>query len=369
MKTILIMAGGTGGHIMPALAVADHLRDLGWRVVWMGNPNGMEARLVPSHGYEMALVRFGALRGKGMVRKLLLPWNLLRGFREALREIRRVRPDVVLGMGGFITFPGGMMAALTGVPLVLHEQNSVAGLANKVLALVADRILTGFPGVLRKGIWVGNPVRSEIAGLAPPAERQSQRLRPLRRARKSPRGASPSPIEPLRLLVIGGSLGAAVLNENVPRALALLPEHERPEVKHQSGEKHLEVLRLAYAQAGVHGQLLPFIDDMAAAYAWADLVICRAGAMTVAELAAAGVASILVPFPHAVDDHQTANARFLAKAGAAILLPQSDLTPTRLVELRHLPREQLLQMAERARALARPDATADVAATCMELIK
>jgi UDP-N-acetylglucosamine--N-acetylmuramyl-(pentapeptide) pyrophosphoryl-undecaprenol N-acetylglucosamine transferase len=235
--------------------------------------------------------------------------------------------------------------------------------------LVADRILTGFPDVLRKGTWVGNPVRREIADLPPPAERQLQRLRPLTRPRKSRKGTPPPPVEHLRLLVIGGSLGATTLNENVPRALALLPEEDRPEVKHQSGEKHLDELRQAYAQAGVDGQLLPFIDDMAAAYAWADLVICRAGAMTVAELAAAGIASILVPYPHAVDDHQTANARFLTAAGAAILLPQADLTPARLAELRRLPREQLLQMAERARALARPDATAIVAATCMELVK
>jgi len=369
MNTILIMAGGTGGHIIPALAVADHLRDLGWRVVWMGNPDGMEARLVPSRGYEMAPVRFAALRGKGIVRKLLLPWNLLRGFRQALREIRRLRPDVVLGMGGFITFPGGMMAALTGVPLVLHEQNSVAGLANKVLALVADRSLTGFPNVLRRGRWVGNPVRAEIAALPAPAERLARRQVPVSRKRKAGSASAPPLTERLRLLVIGGSLGAAALNENVPRALALLTERERPEVIHQSGEKHLQALQQAYAQSGVSGQLLPFIDDMATAYAWADLVICRAGAMTVAELAAAGLASILIPFPHAVDDHQTANARFLAAAGAAILLPESELTPTRLAELRRLPREQLLQMAERARALARPDATAAVAATCMELVK
>ncbi len=369
VSTILIMAGGTGGHIIPALAVADYLRDRGWRVVWMGNPEGMEARLVPAHGYELAPVRFGALRGKGVIRKLLLPWNLLRGFREALREIRRLRPDVVLGMGGFITFPGGMMAALTGVPLVLHEQNSVAGLANKVLALVADRILTGFPGVLRKATWVGNPVRPEIAALPPPAERLARRQSPPNRVRKSGSAAKAPPSERLRLLVIGGSLGAAVLNENVPAALALLAERERPEVIHQSGEKHLQALQEAYAQAGVSGRLLPFIDDMATAYDWADLVICRAGAMTVAELAAVGIASILVPFPSAVDDHQTANARFLASAGAAILLPQSELTPVRLAELRRLPREQLLQMAERARALARSDATATVAATCADLVK
>lgn len=349
MKTLLVMAGGTGGHIMPGLAVAEHLRSVGWRVAWMGNPDGMEARLVPDKGFDMAWVRFTALRGKGLVRKLLLPFNLLRGFSQALREIRRIRPDVVLGMGGFVSFPGGMMAALTGRPLVLHEQNSVAGLANRVLAVVADRILTGFPGVLRKGDWVGNPVRPAIAAMAPPAERFSGRD-----------GA-------LRLLVVGGSLGAQALNAAVPKALALIPEGERPEVVHQSGEKLLEELKANYAAAGVSAHVVPFIEDMAGAYAWADLVICRAGALTVAELAAAGVASILVPLPHAVDDHQTGNARFLSNAGAAILLPQSDLAPERLADLRHMSRQQLLQMAEKARELAKADATLVVAKTCAEI--
>ncbi|WIM05394.1 MAG: undecaprenyldiphospho-muramoylpentapeptide beta-N-acetylglucosaminyltransferase [Candidatus Nitricoxidivorans perseverans] len=350
-KTILIMAGGTGGHIFPGLAVADALRDAGWRVVWMGNPGGMEARLVPGRGVEMAWVRFAALRGMGFLRKLLLPLNLLSGFWQAWREIRRVRPDVVLGMGGFITFPGGMMAALMGIPLVLHEQNSVAGLANKVLALLADRVLTGFPGVLKKGEWCGNPVRPEIAGLPPPAERLAGRS------------------GPLRLLVVGGSLGAQALNEALPRALALLPEPERPEVVHQSGEKHLAMLESRYVSEDLKAHCVPFIEDMAGAYAWADLVICRAGALTVAELAAAGVASILVPFPYAVDDHQTANAKFLAGAGAAILLPQPELTRERLSLMRNFNREQLLQMAERARALAKPGATTAVARVCEELAK
>jgi UDP-N-acetylglucosamine--N-acetylmuramyl-(pentapeptide) pyrophosphoryl-undecaprenol N-acetylglucosamine transferase len=351
MKTLLVMAGGTGGHIMPGLAVADHLRSLGWRVVWMGHPDGMEARLVPSHGFEMAWVRFGALRGKGLLRKLMLPFNLLRGFWQSWRELTRVRPDVVLGLGGFITFPGGMMAALKGIPLVLHEQNSVAGLANRVLAAVAERVLTGFPEVLAKGEWLGNPVRPEIAQLPPPAQRYGGRK------------------GPLHLLVIGGSLGAAALNETVPRGLALLPAEERPQVVHQSGEKHLEALKAAYARVGVEAHLVPFIEGMAGAYAWADLVICRAGALTVAELAAAGVASILVPFPHAVDDHQTGNARFLSAAGAAILLPQPELTPERLALIRNYSRDQLLQMAEMARSLARPEATLAVARVCEELAK
>ena len=354
-KTIVIMAGGTGGHIMPGLAVADHLRDAGWKVVWMGNPEGMEARLVPARRYEMAWVRFSALRGKGIVRKLLLPFNLLRGFWQAWQAFGRIKPDVVLGLGGFISFPGGMMAALRGIPLVLHEQNSIAGLANKVLAGVADRVLTGVPEVLKQGQWVGNPVRPDIAVLpAPTFAQDTQEL--------------PTPGR-LHVLVLGGSLGAQALNENVPRALALLPEAERPEIVHQSGEKHLAALRSAYAAAGVKAHTVAFIEDMAGAYAWADLVICRAGALTIAELACAGVASILVPFPHAVDDHQTTNARFLASAGAAILLPQNELTPERLALIRDLKRPQLHEMAEKARALAMPDATSMVAKTCEEVSK
>ncbi len=350
-KTLLVMAGGTGGHIFPGLAVADALYAQGWRVVWMGNRDGMEARLVPGRGYEMVWVRFAALRGKGLLRKLLLPFNLLRGFSQALAEIKRIQPDVVLGMGGYVTFPGGMMAALKNIPLVLHEQNSVAGLANRVLAGVADRILCGFPAALAKGEWVGNPVRREIAMLPPPTERFANR---------SGR---------LRLLVVGGSLGAAALNEAVPQALAEIPEPERPEVVHQAGEKHIEALKKIYANAGVMAHLVPFVEDMAGAYAWADLVICRAGALTVSELAAAGVASILVPYPHAVDDHQSSNARYLARAGAAILLPQAELTPARLALIRNLNRAQLQQMAEKARALAKPEATLAVANICKEMAR
>lgn len=351
-KTLLVMAGGTGGHIMPALAVADDLRARGWRVVWMGNPDGMEARLVPGRGYEMAWVRFAALRGKGLLRTLLLPFNLLRGFWQARREIARVAPDVVLGMGGFITFPGGMMAVLGNRPLVIHEQNSIAGLANRVLAGVADRVLTGFPDTLKKGTksaWVGNPVRAEIVALPPPAQRYAERS-----------GV-------LRILVVGGSLGAQALNENVPKALALIPPAMRPQVRHQAGEKHLSALTAYYAAAGVDAECVSFIADMAGAYAWADLVICRAGALTVAELAAAGVASILVPYPHAVDDHQTGNARFLSTAGAAILLPQHELSAEHLALVGDMSRAQLLQMAENARELARVDATVAVVQACIEL--
>ncbi|MBL8475269.1 MAG: undecaprenyldiphospho-muramoylpentapeptide beta-N-acetylglucosaminyltransferase [Methyloversatilis sp.] len=351
-STALIMAGGTGGHIYPGLAVADELRSRGWRVVWLGNADGMEGRIVPPRGYELQSIRFSALRGKGMLRKLLLPLNLLRGFWQALGVLGRVRPQVVLGLGGYVTFPGGMMAALRGTPLVLHEQNSVAGLANRVLAKVADRVLAGFPKALSGAQWTGNPVRADIAALPEPAARFAMR-----------RG-------PLNLLVVGGSLGAQALNDAVPQALALIPESERPQVVHQAGEKNMPALEAAYAKAGVTGTLAPFIQDMAAAYAGADLVICRAGALTVAELAAAGVASVLVPFPHAVDDHQTGNARFLADAGAALLLPQTELDATSLAALlRALDRARLLDMAQRARGLARPGAAAEVADICAAIAR
>ena len=350
MKTLLVMAGGTGGHIYPGIAVAEALKAAGWHIAWLGNAERMEGRLIPGYGYETAWIRFGALRGKGLWPKLLLPLNLLRGFWQALGVLRRVRPDVVLGMGGYVSFPGGMMAALIGRPLVLHEQNSVAGLANRVLARVADRIVTGFPDVLAKGAWVGNPVRAEIVAVADPATRFAQRE------------------GPLRVLVIGGSLGAKVLNDTVPQALAAMAPERRPEVVHQAGTAQIEALRESYAMAGVSGDLRPFIDDMAAAYADADVVVCRAGALTVAELAAAGVASILVPLPHAVDDHQTGNARFLAERGAACLLPQNELSAARLATLLgELDRAQLREMAIAARALARPQATQDVAGACRTL--
>lgn len=354
-RTLLVMAGGTGGHVFPGLAVADLLKSRGWNVVWMGNPDGMEAKLVPSRGYEMVWVRFGALRGKGLLRKLLLPFTLLSGFWQALRAIRSVKPDVVLGMGGYISFPGGMMAVLQGYPLVVHEQNSIAGLANRVLAKVATRVVCGFPNVLPGSEWVGNPVRPEIAQMQEPAERYA--------SRELVEGA------PLNLLVLGGSLGALAINEVVPKGLALLDEEMRPMVVHQAGEKHLEKLQENYELAGVRANCVAFIDDMAGAYEWADLVVCRAGALTVAELAAAGVASILVPFPSAVDDHQTFNAKFLSSAGGAVLLPQNEITPESISLIRNYTRGQLLQMAEKARALAKPDAVAEVARVCEELAK
>jgi UDP-N-acetylglucosamine--N-acetylmuramyl-(pentapeptide) pyrophosphoryl-undecaprenol N-acetylglucosamine transferase len=349
-RTLLITAGGTGGHVFPGLAVADAMRSAGWRVVWLGARSGMEARLVPARGYEIAWVRASALRGKALVARLLLPLNLLVGFWQSARAILRHRPDVVLGMGGYVAFPGGMMASLLARPLAVHEQNAVAGLTNRILAGVADRVLVAFPGVLRRGEWTGNPVRVEIARLAPPEERFAGRS------------------GPLRLLVVGGSLGAQALNECVPLALAHIPPSERPRVVHQSGERHFAALQARYREARVDAECMPFIDDMAARYASADLVICRAGAITVAELAAGGLASILVPYPHAVDDHQTANAAFLAGRGAALLLPQGELTPQRLAErLRALDRAQLLEMARRARALGKPDATRAVVQCCVQL--
>lgn len=348
----MIMAGGTGGHVFPALAVADLLRERGWRVVWMGAPGSMEAKLVPARGYAMAWVNFSGLRGKGLLAKLLLPLRLLKAFWQSAAAIRRERPDVVLGMGGYISFPGGMMASLLNRPLVVHEQNSVAGLANKVLAGVADRVLAAFPQAIAKAAVTGNPVRAEIVALPEPAARFAGRA------------------GPLRVLVVGGSLGAQALNETVPRALALLDASARPQVIHQAGAKNIDALRANYAAAGVAADAVSFIDDMAAAYATADLVICRAGALTVSELAAVGAASVLVPFPFAVDDHQSTNAKYLAEGGAAWLVPQVVFTAERLADLlRGLTREKLLVMATQARTLAKPDATRDVADVCVEVAK
>ncbi|BBJ24026.1 undecaprenyldiphospho-muramoylpentapeptide beta-N-acetylglucosaminyltransferase [Candidatus Nitrotoga sp. AM1P] len=349
-RKILIMAGGTGGHIFPALAVADYLRSKGWCIIWLGAPRSMEAQLVPQHGYEMANVRFSGLRGKGLLRKLMLPLNLLLALGQSGAALFRHRPDVVLGMGGYITFPGGVMAALMRRPLLIHEQNSIAGLSNKVLARLAARVLSGFPHVLPAAEWCGNPVRDSITKLPEPHIRYAARS-----------GV-------LNLLVLGGSLGAKAINECVPQALALLPQATRHNVLHQTGKQHLETVRTAYQLAAVNAESQPFLDDMAQHYAWADVVICRAGALTIAELAAAGVASILVPFPFAVDDHQTGNARFLSERGAATLLPQTELKPQPLANLlQGITRERALNMAQSARKLAKPEATQCVAQACMEL--
>jgi len=348
----VIMAGGTGGHIFPGIAVGEGLRAAGWTVYWMGAPTGMEAELVPRHGFDMLWVRFGGLRGKGLLTKLLLPVNLLRAFWQALRGLRRVGADVVVSMGGYIAFPGGLMSVWAGARLVVHEQNAVAGLANKVLARLADRSYTAFPNALPGAQWVGNPVRADICALPAPDQRYAARS------------------GPLRLLVVGGSLGAQALNTLVPQALALLPADARPQVRHQSGAKHLPALQQAYAQAGVAADCTAFIDDMAAAYADADLVICRAGASTVTEVACAGVAALFVPFPHAVDDHQTVNAQFLAGRGAALLIQQRDLSAQGLADLlRGFDRKRLLQLAQAARALAQPDAVRAVVDGCTALLQ
>jgi UDP-N-acetylglucosamine--N-acetylmuramyl-(pentapeptide) pyrophosphoryl-undecaprenol N-acetylglucosamine transferase len=349
-KTALVMAGGTGGHIFPGLAVAEALRERGWRVHWLGAPASMEAQLVPTHGFAFEAIAFGGVRGKGALTLALLPLRLLRAFWQALQVVRRVKPDVVVGLGGYITFPGGMMAVLAGKPLVLHEQNSVAGLANKVLAGVADRVFTAFPQAMAKGIWVGNPLRTAFTQQAAPAQRFAGRS------------------GPLKVLVVGGSLGARALNDIVPKALALLPEAQRPVVTHQSGAKQIDELRANYAAAGVAAELTPFIDDTATAFAEADLIVCRAGASTVTEIAAVGAAALFVPFPAAVDDHQTTNARFLVDQGAGWLVQQSALTPEGLAKtLAAMDRAELLARAAKAKQLEKTTATREVVGACEEL--
>ncbi|MGZ5230549.1 MAG: undecaprenyldiphospho-muramoylpentapeptide beta-N-acetylglucosaminyltransferase [Burkholderiales bacterium] len=353
VRTLMVMAGGTGGHIFPALSVAEHVRAAGWNVVWLGSRAGMEARIVPAKGYTMAWIRMSGLRGKGLIRAAMLPVNLLVAFAQSARALFAHRPDVVLGMGGYVAFPGGMMASLFNRPLVIHEQNSVAGLTNRVLAQVADKVLLGFPGAFgkrAKAEWSGNPVRAEIAAIAPPEQRFAGR-----------HGR-------LRVLVLGGSQGAKALNDVVPQAIARMSQNARPKVIHQAGAAHLDAVRANYASAAVEASVVPFIEDMAGSYAAADLMICRAGASTIAELAAAGVPAVLIPFPQAVDDHQTQNARFLAERGAALLIPQSELTPQRLADLlAEFTRDKLLAMAKQARAAGKPDATRTVAEVCMGL--
>ena len=355
----LMMAGGTGGHIFPALAVARQLRDRGWQVVWLGTRQGLESRLVPPHGIDIEWLSVAGLRGKGWLGLAAgLPRAVMALF-QALRAVRIRRPDVVVGFGGFVSFPGGLAAALTRRPLLVHEQNSIAGLSNRVLALLARDVMAGFPDAFRqRGAnplarwlprpaachWTGNPVRAELAQLPPPADRFAGRH------------------GPLRLLVIGGSQGARVLNTLLPAAIALLPVDRRPEVVHQTGPKLFDEMRDAYARLGLAADVRPFIDDMAQALADADLVVCRSGALTVAELCAVGVGSVLVPFAAAVDDHQTANGRFLVDAGAAEMYAQAGLQAATLAAcLTRLDRSGLLRMAEAARTLARPGAAAEVA--------
>ena len=352
-KCALVMAGGTGGHIFPGLAVAEALRARGWRVHWLGAPASMEAQLVPPRGYPFEPIEFGGVRGKGVSTLVLLPLRLLKAFGQSIGVIRRVKPDVLVGLGGYITFPGGLMGVALNKPLVLHEQNSIAGMANKVLAGLADRVFTAFPGVLpkaRKVQWVGNPLRAAFTQYPEPTERFAGRS------------------GPLKVLVVGGSLGAQALNEVVPKALALMPPAQRPIVLHQSGAKQIDALRANYQAAGVQAECVPFIDDMAHAYAEADLVICRAGATTVTEIAAIGAAALFVPFPHAVDDHQTTNARFLADQGAATLIQQRDLSAQDLADLLlKTERPALVQQAQKAKTLQKVHAVDEVVAACEEL--
>jgi UDP-N-acetylglucosamine--N-acetylmuramyl-(pentapeptide) pyrophosphoryl-undecaprenol N-acetylglucosamine transferase len=375
-KCALIMAGGTGGHIFPGLAVAQALRDKGWRVHWLGAPDSMESRLVPPKGFALETVDFSGVRGKGLRTLLALPLRLTRALAQSRQVLRRVRPDVLVGLGGYITLPGGVMGVLMGKPLVLHEQNSVAGMANRVLAKLARRVFTAFPQVLAKGQWVGNPLRAEFLQQAAPEQRFAGRS------------------GPLRLLVVGGSLGARALNTIVPQALALIPAAQRPVVTHQSGEKQIDELRANYAAAGIAVSvagppqdakapsggsavreatsvgvtITPFIDNTAQAFAEADLVVCRAGASTVTEIAAVGAPALFVPFPSAVDDHQTHNARFLVDQGGGWLVPQADLTPGHLAEmLQKTERSTLLARGLAAQKLRQVQATEAVVAACEEL--
>ncbi len=356
-KAALVMAGGTGGHIFPGLAVAEALRERGWRVYWLGgrgsagNPS-MESQLVPPRGFPFESIDFSGVRGKSAATFVFLPMRLLKAFWQSIQVVRRIRPDVVVGLGGYISFPAGMMSVLLGKPLVLHEQNSVAGLVNKVLAGVADRVFTAFPNVFTKGQWIGNPLRPAFTRQADPAERFAGRS------------------GPLKVLVVGGSLGAKALNDLIPRALALIPLAERPLVTHQSGARQIDELRKAYEAADVQAELTPFIDDTAQAFADADLVICRAGASTVTEIAAVGAAALFVPFPSAVDDHQTTNAKFLVDQGGGWLVQQRDLTAVMLADmLQKTERAALVIAGQNAKKMQKLDATEQVVAACEALAR
>lgn len=338
--TVMVMAGGTGGHIFPALAVARELQDAGYQVVWLGADGGMETRIVPPTGIPLETIAIKGVRGNGLKRKLLLPFTLASNIKAVRRIIKQYHVKALIGFGGFVTFPGGMAGKLSGLPLTIHEQNAIAGLSNKTLARYAKRVLYAFPNVFddAQGL-VGNPVRADIVAMPEPE---------IRFAQHSGR---------LRLLVVGGSLGAKVFNDTVPEALALIPEDQRPVITHQSGRNKLTGLQDAYQRLGIDANCVEFIDDMVAAYSAADVVLCRAGALTVAELAAAGLGAIFVPFPHAVDDHQTHNAKVLVHANAAISVPQTEFTAAKLADLlQQLDRPSCLQWATNARAQALPDA-------------
>jgi UDP-N-acetylglucosamine--N-acetylmuramyl-(pentapeptide) pyrophosphoryl-undecaprenol N-acetylglucosamine transferase len=356
-RPVLIMAGGTGGHVFPALAVAAELSARGIAVSWLGTQRGLESRVVPAAGYPLETMRVSGIRGKGVMKIIVAPFMLMIALLQALFIQLRLRPRAVLGMGGFAAGPGGVVAWLLRRPLLIHEQNSVAGMTNRWLAPLARVVMEAFPGSLparRHAVHTGNPVRAEITRLPSPSERLAGRS-----------GA-------LRVLVIGGSLGARALNEAMPAAVGQLATDQSVQIRHQTGSADLESVRAAYASLAVDASIDAtadaFIEDMAAAYAWADVVVCRSGALTVAELAVVGVASILVPFPHATDDHQTGNARFLADAGAAILMPQDSMSAEKLAGLLgdfSRQRDMLLEMACRARELAMPDAARRVAEHCL----
>lgn len=354
---VIVMAGGTGGHVFPALAVARQLQQHGVEIVWMGTRDRMEARIIPATGIPLEWVAISGLRGNGWQGWLLAPFKLGLAFVQALAILIRHRPQAVLGMGGFVSGPGGIASWVLRIPLLIHEQNAIAGLTNRQLARFATRLAQAFPGAFAahyQAVVTGNPVRVEIAQLRPPEQRLAQ------------------PTARLKLLILGGSQGAVTLNEAIPSAVAGLATEKQPEIWHQAGGRYGEDTRQRYAQQGVNARVDEFIDDMAAAYGWADLVVCRSGALTIAELAAAGVPSILVPYPHAVDDHQTHNARYLVEAGAALLVPQPQLTAAYLQQVlanftEH--RTELTQMAEKARGLAKPEAAATVAELCLTLIR
>ena len=345
---VMIMAGGTGGHVFPALAVALSMREQGHEIVWMGTPDSFESRVIPQNGIPMEFVRVSGLRGKGIVKLLKAPLLLLRALLDARAVLRRQKPDVVLGMGGFAAGPGGLMAWLMRCPLLIHEQNAAAGLTNRLLARIATRVLQAFPDTFANALTVGNPVRAGFAELPAPEQRMAHG------------GVS-------RMLVIGGSQGARALNELVPKALALMPEAQRPQVRHQAG-RTLEVAQKSYADAQVQASVEQFINDMPAAYAAADLVVCRSGASTVAELAAAGCAALLVPFPAAVDDHQTRNGEFLVAAGGAVIAQERDINVEKLSALLGSllgDRARLVRMAQASRGKAVPDAVEKIVAECL----
>jgi UDP-N-acetylglucosamine--N-acetylmuramyl-(pentapeptide) pyrophosphoryl-undecaprenol N-acetylglucosamine transferase len=349
---VIVMAGGTGGHVFPALAVAQELRARGVSVSWLGTRRGIEAELVPANQFPINYIDVEGLRGKGVVKLLKAPFLLVRALWQAFGLVRQESPDAVLGLGGFASGPGGLAARMLGLPLVIHEQNAVAGTTNKLLAKIASRVLEGFPGVLPGGEWTGNPVRNDIVRLVGPEQRIAQGGRPL------------------RLLVLGGSLGALAINQQIPEALSLLSGSQQLEVRHQCGKAHVAVTEEAYQAAVVKAHVIPFIADMAEAYGWADMVICRSGALTVSELAAVGVGSLLIPFPHAIDDHQTRNGEWLVKHGAAELIQQEDLTAEKLALLLQQwmgDKEKLLAMAVSARQLAKPDVAEAIADICMEV--